>query len=98
MGWVDKDRNMDRRYELSVQLGLIGDVAVARHWSRIGAAGQTKEYWFANDAGRRPWPTTFCSRNRGGIPALATHTFIGCTVKLRLRPAGFLTFPVLKPH
>lgn len=48
---VDKARNMARRYELSVQLGLFGDVAVIRHWGRIGTAGQTKEYWFADEAG-----------------------------------------------
>ena len=46
---VDKDLNMARRYELPVQRGLFGDVAVVRHWGRIGAAGQTKEYWFASE-------------------------------------------------
>ncbi|MBP2160600.1 MULTISPECIES: WGR domain-containing protein [Asticcacaulis] len=46
---VDKDRNMARRYELSVQLGLFGDVAVVRHWGRIGATGQTKEYWYPTE-------------------------------------------------
>jgi predicted DNA-binding WGR domain protein len=40
---------MARRYELSVQLGLFGDVAVVRHWGRIGTAGQTKEFWFPTD-------------------------------------------------
>lgn len=48
---VDKALNMARRYELSVQPGLFGDVAVVRHWGRIGTIGQTKEFWFADEAG-----------------------------------------------
>lgn len=46
---VDKSLNMARRYELSVQPGLFGDVAVVRHWGRIGTVGQTKEYWFPSE-------------------------------------------------
>ncbi len=41
---------MARRYELSVQPGLFGDVSVSRHWGRIGALGQSKEFWFASEA------------------------------------------------
>jgi predicted DNA-binding WGR domain protein len=43
---IDNGRNMARSYELSVQPGLFGDVAVTRHWGRIGTAGQTRECWF----------------------------------------------------
>ena len=42
---------MARRYELSVQPGLFGDVAVVRHWGRIGTVGQTKEFWFDDETG-----------------------------------------------
>ena len=45
---IDKDRNMMRGYELSVQPGLFGDVSVLRHWGRIGTVGQSKEYWFSD--------------------------------------------------
>lgn len=47
---IDKDRNMARGYELSVQPGLFGDVSVLRHWGRIGTLGQSKEYWFRDEA------------------------------------------------
>jgi predicted DNA-binding WGR domain protein len=47
---IDHSRNMARSYELSVQPGLFGDVALTRHWGRIGTAGQTREYWFASEA------------------------------------------------
>lgn len=47
---IDKDRNMMRAYELSVQPGLFGDVSVLRHWGRIGTVGQSKEYWFRDEA------------------------------------------------
>jgi predicted DNA-binding WGR domain protein len=47
---IDKARNMARRYELSVQPGLFGDVSVLRHWGRIGTVGQSKEYWFRDEA------------------------------------------------
>jgi predicted DNA-binding WGR domain protein len=47
---IDKARNMARGYELSVQPGLFGDVSVLRHWGRIGTMGQSKEYWFRNEA------------------------------------------------
>ena len=46
---IDKDRNMARGYELSVQPGLFGDVSVLRHWGRIGTMGQSKEYWFRDE-------------------------------------------------
>lgn len=46
---IDKDRNMARGYELSVQPGLFGDVSVLRHWGRIGTVGQSKEYWFCDE-------------------------------------------------
>ena len=46
---IDKDRNMARGYELSVQPGLFGDVSVLRHWGRIGTVGQSKEYWFRDE-------------------------------------------------
>jgi predicted DNA-binding WGR domain protein len=46
---IDKDRNMARGYELSVQPGLFGDVSVLRHWGRIGTLGQSKEYWFRDE-------------------------------------------------
>ena len=46
---IDHSKNMARSYELSVQLGLFGDVALTRHWGRIGSAGQTREYWFDSE-------------------------------------------------
>lgn len=46
---VDQARNMARRYELSIQPGLFGDVSVSRHWGRIGTTGQSKAFWFASD-------------------------------------------------
>lgn len=46
---IDKTRNMARSYELSIQPGLFGDVSVLRHWGRIGAVGQSREYWFQNE-------------------------------------------------
>lgn len=46
---IDKDRNMARGYELSIQPGLFGDVSVLRHWGRIGTMGQSKEYWFRDE-------------------------------------------------
>ena len=45
---IDPARNMRRFYELSFQPTLFGDMAVIRHWGRIGAAGQSKETWFAD--------------------------------------------------
>jgi predicted DNA-binding WGR domain protein len=47
---IDPARNMRRRYELSVQPTLFGDVAVIRHWGRIGGGGQSREDWLASDA------------------------------------------------
>jgi len=46
---IDQSRNMARSYELSLQPGLFGDVALTRHWGRIGSAGQTREYWFDSE-------------------------------------------------
>jgi len=46
---MDQSRNMARSYELSLQPGLFGDVALTRHWGRIGSAGQTREYWFDSE-------------------------------------------------
>ena len=46
---VDQSRNMARRYELSVQPGLFGDISVSRHWGRIGTLGKSKEFWFATE-------------------------------------------------
>lgn len=46
---IDKTRNMQRGYELSIQPGLFGDVTVVRHWGRIGTVGQTREYWFQDE-------------------------------------------------
>ncbi len=46
---IDQARNMARFYELDVQPGLFGDVAVTRHWGRIGSNGQSMQHWFAND-------------------------------------------------
>ncbi|MFP1132878.1 WGR domain-containing protein [Asticcacaulis sp. W401b] len=46
---IDQARNMARSYEVSVQPGLFGDVAVVRHWGRIGTAGQSKEFWFTDE-------------------------------------------------
>ena len=48
---IDQTRNMARFYELDIQPGLFGDVAVTRHWGRIGANGQSKQHWFAEDTG-----------------------------------------------
>lgn len=51
---IDAAHNMARSYELSIQPGLFGDVAVMRHWGRIGSAGQAREYWFdGEDAARK---------------------------------------------
>lgn len=47
---IDQARNMARFYELDVQPGLFGDVAVTRHWGRIGSQGQSKQQWFGNEA------------------------------------------------
>jgi predicted DNA-binding WGR domain protein len=47
---IDQARNMARYYELDVQPGLFGDVAVTRHWGRIGSHGQSKQQWFSNEA------------------------------------------------
>ena len=47
---IDPARNMARFYELDVQPGLFGDIAVTRHWGRIGSHGQSKEHWFITDA------------------------------------------------
>ena len=40
---------MRRRYELSLQPTLFGQVAVIRHWGRIGGGGQSKEDWLATE-------------------------------------------------
>jgi predicted DNA-binding WGR domain protein len=70
---IDKTRNMARGYELSVQPGLFGDVAVTRHWGRIGTAGQTREYWFdTEDAAQKDADTILRQKLRRGYARLAS--------------------------
>lgn len=47
---VDPEKNMARFYEIDVQPTLFGEVTVERHWGRIGAAGQSKTFWFDDEA------------------------------------------------
>jgi predicted DNA-binding WGR domain protein len=49
MSRVDSGLNMARFYEIAIQPGLFGDVSVTRHWGRIGAAGQSKSFWFDSE-------------------------------------------------
>ena len=46
---VDPSKNMARWYEIDVQPTLFGEYTVQRHWGRIGAAGQSKTFWFADE-------------------------------------------------
>ena len=39
---VDPTRNMARFYMLSLEPTLFGEIAVLRHWGRIGTGGQQK--------------------------------------------------------
>ena len=47
---IDPQKNMRRRYELILQPPLFGEVAVIRHWGRIGGGGQSKEDWLPSEA------------------------------------------------
>ncbi len=44
--------NQARYYQLSIQMGLFGEVALIRQWGRIGQSGCAKTDWFTciNDA------------------------------------------------
>ena len=46
---VDPEKNMARFYEIDVQPTLFGDYTVERHWGRIGAAGQSRTFWFDDE-------------------------------------------------
>lgn len=46
---IDPEKNMARFYEIDVQPTLFGDYTVERHWSRIGAAGQSKTFWLKDE-------------------------------------------------
>ncbi len=46
---VDPERNMARWYEIDLQPTLFGEFTVARHWGRIGTAGQSKTFWFDDE-------------------------------------------------
>jgi len=37
---IDPGRNMRRYYSLSLQPSLFGDIALVRHWGRLGTTGQ----------------------------------------------------------
>jgi len=41
--------SMANWYEIDVQPTLFGEFLVERHWGRIGAAGQSKTFWFSNE-------------------------------------------------
>ena len=47
---VDPEINMARFYEIDVQPTLFGEFTVERHWGRIGATGQSKTFWFDDEA------------------------------------------------
>ena len=47
---VDPAKNMARWYEIDVQQTLFGEYTVERHWGRIGATGQSKTFWFDDEA------------------------------------------------
>ena len=47
---VDPEKNMARFYEIDVQPTLFGEFTVERNWGRIGAAGQSKTFWFDDEA------------------------------------------------
>lgn len=47
---IGQAKNMARFYELDIQPGLFGDIAVTRHWGRIGSNGQSKQHWFGDEA------------------------------------------------
>jgi len=47
---IDPERNMARWYEIDVQPTLFGEYTVERHWGRIGTAGQSKTFWFPDEA------------------------------------------------
>lgn len=46
----DPARNMQRFYALSLAPTLFGDIALMRHWGRIGTRGQIKQQFFAEPA------------------------------------------------
>lgn len=46
----DPARNMARFYEISLQPTLFGEVALRRHWGRIGTGGQVLLQTFASPA------------------------------------------------
>ena len=67
---IDPSRNMARFYELAVQPGLFGDVAVIRHWGRIGTGGQSRETWFpAEDEAARMAGSVLRQKTRRGYVA-----------------------------
>jgi len=47
---IDPTKNMARWYEIDVQPTLFGEYTVERHWGRIGAVGQSKTFWFEDEA------------------------------------------------
>jgi predicted DNA-binding WGR domain protein len=58
---VDPARNMARWYEIDVQPTLFGDYTVARHWGRIGAVGQSKTFWFDDEASADQMAKSVCT-------------------------------------
>ena len=46
---IEPSKNMARWYEIDVQPTLFGEYTVERHWGRIGAAGQSKTFWFSDE-------------------------------------------------
>ena len=80
---VDHSRNMARSYELSVQLGLFGDVALTRHWGRIGSAGQTREYWFdSEDSAVKEADMILRQKLRKGYVAKSIDGQVGAPLRL----------------
>jgi len=46
---IDRPRNVARYYQLSIQPTLFNEVAVVRHWGRIGMKGGHMRELFANE-------------------------------------------------
>jgi predicted DNA-binding WGR domain protein len=49
----DPAQNMARFYDMGLQPTLFGEVALLRHWGRIGTLGQGKMQTFADEATAR---------------------------------------------
>ena len=74
---IEPEKNMARFYQISLQPTLFGNVAVVRHWGRIGGGGRSMSVWEDSEAAaQEAVPLNCCisrhqsrSRFRGGMIA-----------------------------